>query len=632
MKTSLIQYRVADFLKQFPPFDSLDEPQLLALAASGKVSFHESGEYIFRQHQDCNNRCWVLQQGIIHVLDTETEHKPLIDIAATGDLIGLEPLTDFKTYRHTAVTQSDVILYSVDVSLLAALMQQNRALQDYVSLYFSTHDLVSQTSDTTSTHPAFKRALSHQLNLPIPSAYFEAHSVSVSEPISIKDLLALSAIQQGRSVCVVNQARQPIGLVNLQQIMRSLSQGNYHPASPLTLIAIETLTLMPPDLSWVNYLNAMISKPSMPVVLTTDGHSESAFKGLISDEDLLLQLGNNPASLIRAIHQADSMTELDLYWQQSRALIDEIFSDPSQYELASAFGSQLFNSLLNSLIRQSKSELAHPGNPAFNTEFCCLILDKTGYYSLLNNSQPELWMVHNSDEPLLIQQLQALSCQLSARLSSLTTPLINPDIQMLSLRDVQEQLSAIVSHPVENQVFDKRYWFDFSYHSGNRALAQQLEQHLQQAFTSHPAFIKILANDTLENLPPLTFYDDQVIGIEGDQQQALNLEQFALMPITDAIRVQALAAKSIQIQDTVQRIRLLEQFQPDHKPLLQQASEAFRFLAYFQQHCSRHGQPATAILPGLLSRYDQRRLKTAFKAIHDLLMWTMMLIEPGHDR
>src|ERR1700733_5484785 len=65
MKTSVIRYRVADFLKQYPPFNELSAEDLLVLAASGRVVFHESEEYIFRKNQPKTSSICVIQQGSV---------------------------------------------------------------------------------------------------------------------------------------------------------------------------------------------------------------------------------------------------------------------------------------------------------------------------------------------------------------------------------------------------------------------------------------------------------------------------------------------------------------------------------------------------------------------------------------
>ena len=57
METAAISYRVADFLKKHPPFNAIDEADLLALAARGRVRFHEPNEYILWQGEPHAIRC-----------------------------------------------------------------------------------------------------------------------------------------------------------------------------------------------------------------------------------------------------------------------------------------------------------------------------------------------------------------------------------------------------------------------------------------------------------------------------------------------------------------------------------------------------------------------------------------------
>lgn len=44
--TSAISYRVADFLKKHPPFQAMEDGDLVELAARGRVRFHEANEFI----------------------------------------------------------------------------------------------------------------------------------------------------------------------------------------------------------------------------------------------------------------------------------------------------------------------------------------------------------------------------------------------------------------------------------------------------------------------------------------------------------------------------------------------------------------------------------------------------------
>ena len=63
MQTAVISYRVADFLKEHPPFQYMEEADLVALAARGRVKFHESDEYIIWQGAAHGANIFVIQPG-----------------------------------------------------------------------------------------------------------------------------------------------------------------------------------------------------------------------------------------------------------------------------------------------------------------------------------------------------------------------------------------------------------------------------------------------------------------------------------------------------------------------------------------------------------------------------------------
>ena len=69
MDTSAISYRVADFLKKHPPFQAMEEGDLLELASQGRVRFHEANEYILWQGEPHKLHVSVIQQGTVSLWD-----------------------------------------------------------------------------------------------------------------------------------------------------------------------------------------------------------------------------------------------------------------------------------------------------------------------------------------------------------------------------------------------------------------------------------------------------------------------------------------------------------------------------------------------------------------------------------
>ena len=137
LKTAVIRHRVADFLKQHAPFDALPEADLLALAGSGRVKFHEDDEFVFRQGDAPGPALFVIQQGRVELLDETPAVPRLRDVLGEGDLLGLDRLLGHGRQRHSARTVGDVILYAIDGALFASLAAAHRAVERYVAAHSS---------------------------------------------------------------------------------------------------------------------------------------------------------------------------------------------------------------------------------------------------------------------------------------------------------------------------------------------------------------------------------------------------------------------------------------------------------------------------------------------------------------
>ena len=88
MDTAVISYRVADFLKKHPPFQAMDDGDLLELAGRGRVRFHEANEYVLWQGEPHKPHVFVIQQGTVSLWD-ETDGRPALrDVRGAGDMLG----------------------------------------------------------------------------------------------------------------------------------------------------------------------------------------------------------------------------------------------------------------------------------------------------------------------------------------------------------------------------------------------------------------------------------------------------------------------------------------------------------------------------------------------------------------
>ena len=116
MQTAAIAYRVADFLRRHPPFQFMDEADLIGLAARGRVRFHDSEEYICWQGAAHAPWFFVIQQGSVSLWD-ETVNPPVLrDMRAAGDIIGIERFHGAPVSLHSAKTASEVVVYALQAT------------------------------------------------------------------------------------------------------------------------------------------------------------------------------------------------------------------------------------------------------------------------------------------------------------------------------------------------------------------------------------------------------------------------------------------------------------------------------------------------------------------------------------
>src|SRR6476620_353188 len=167
MRTSVIRQRVADFLKQHAPFDILAEADLLDLAGSGKVKFHESEEYVFRQGDPKGHFVWTIQQGRVELLEESTTGEHLRDVLGEGDLLGLERFAGDGSCLYSARTASDVILYGVAAAQFQSTVDRYPSVKRFLAAHISVSGNLgfNRTSWLEADVPplAFLRARLHVL-------------------------------------------------------------------------------------------------------------------------------------------------------------------------------------------------------------------------------------------------------------------------------------------------------------------------------------------------------------------------------------------------------------------------------------------------------------------------------------
>ena len=607
METAAIAYRVADFLKQHAPFHAVDEADLLALAAGGRVRFHEPNEYILWQGEPHRRHVFVIQQGTVALWDESGEAAKLRDVRGAGDMLGLERYNDARSCLYSARSESDVVIYAFDAG----------DFETYVLKYPHAVQYVSAEGRVTADYqPAGERKTPTQVFL----HDLAAHSVL---PICrTGDSIALAAGQLVSSgsdaMIVVDDDERPQVVLTTQGILSWVAAGGGNAQDPIERLLSHPAVTVPPTASAADGLLRMADAAVDAVAITVDGTPGGRVQALVTRDALAPLFGDNPAALLRELRTAASTAQLRELNRRARAFILEHLAGAPSVEWLTRFAHRIDSAILTRVLHLT-------GSAALPVAWC--FAGSAGRAESLTALAPLVVAVLDdgiADEtgrsrfPVVLDAL--VDCGYLPRLD---LPYELP-FYAAGVREWQERYRAWIGDPVLQQTFRTRTLFDVRAIAGRTDLWEDVRATI--AGTVDRDFVQILANECFATLPPLTFFRDAVVDSFGEHTTTFRLEHSAVRPLVDVGRVFALAAGEVAGRSTLERFDAARHLLPAHDAVIREAADTLRIVLWQQGRVGITEGTSGAELPAaLLGRHDRQVLKRGFRSIQHLLELTANL-------
>jgi signal-transduction protein with cAMP-binding, CBS, and nucleotidyltransferase domain len=560
MNTSVIRYRVADFLKSHAPFDALPGQQLMELAGQGRVKFHEADEYIFRQGQARTPWVWIIQQGRVELVDETAGQSQLRDVLGEGDLIGLERFLADGSYLSSARTAGDVIVYAIDANAFEDLAARHPAVKRYLAAHYSV----------------FGTGIGRRswLDAEAPSLDFLEARKSTGDSKTGLSFNELPVIEP--SFTTRSAVRK---MVSTHSDALAVGASAILTASDLALFCDRNPALLLREIrhaSSVAELAPLLRQGSRMVL---DGLAHS------SDVDDCARIATeivaaSAATCIRFAHQDAVSAGME---------------PPDARFCWLAFGTM------------ARGEVLKLSPPRIG-----VVYDDHG---------DDRGLADTSATSAASLYFNAVVGQVAAWFSASGMegePPLWPEgaHPCMPLSEWKRFFRSTIQKPHEHNLFARRELFDLRELSGDPSLLAELMTDIHQQLEQTNTLIPLLANDTLGHLPPLTVFRGLVLGSDGSERETLDLAEYIVHPISDAARVLVLGRKGAPI-NTLERLEAASLDAPGNAPVFRDAADAFRIALY---HQSVGGAPFIAV--SALGKLDQRVMKTAFSAILRLLELT----------
>ncbi|CAH1000183.1 hypothetical protein LEM8419_01331 [Neolewinella maritima] len=631
-----VAFRIYDYLKDIEPFSYLEQTVLLRVASKVEVRYQPPGTVVFCPGEPPRDRFFVVKEGTIELFSEETDGSELlVERCGEGEVFGIRPLLAGDNYVFLARAAEESLLYAVNSEGFQELIADNpRVLQYLLTSMAGSSRYAREYRAAAAAKIAVADDNSGAQRTPdLQSMQFvrQTRDPIVCRPDqTIIDAARYMTEAEVGSIVVVDDARRPVGIVTDRDLRQSVATALVSRQSPVAAIMSSPVRCIGTRATIADVQIEMLRSGVHHLVQTEDGTNRSAVVGVVSEHDVLLVQGNNPAVLIQEIGRAQSSR----YLRDLRDRAETILAGFLEKEVAISYITTVMSQINDAIIRKSmKLALArmqadgHGNPPAL---FDWLALGSQGRGEQLLRTDQDNALIFEDVPEEKYNQVKAYFLQLSdyvtEYLNDAGYSYCDGDMMAsnpkwcLSVSKWKAQFSRWMHDNTAENMLHTSIFFDYRGVWGDGSLPDKLTAHIFAEMEDHSTrFQASLAQAALQNPSPLTFFRNFVVERSGEHKDQFDLKARAMRPLTDAARVLILTARQGNINNTFLRYEALAKLEPQNAQLYHDAAEAYEVLIRLRAVLGlARGDSGRFVAPAELSRVQRLLLRNSFTPVREI--------------
>jgi CBS domain-containing protein len=616
-----IAERIADFLKEYQPFNTLSYDELIQIATSIRVVNLEKNKSLFQINDKLHDSFYVVASGTISLTVVSDAEETLLNKCHTGDVFGLRPFFAKNNYMMTAKAREESIIYAIPIATFKPLLAKNAEVLDFLLESFASTSTVSKDSVSNKINDSFSDNQSE-------IQYFQAleyskNPITTNATATIKEVAQLMTDNLMDNV-LVTENKFPIGIVTDKDFRSKIATGRFPILSTIDKIMAAPVITVSENLSLAEAQLLMLKYNVSHLCVTDDGSDKSEVKGIITEHDLVVAQANNPGVLIKEIKRAQSAKDLKSVREKLSDLVQtSIYKNIPLSNITMISGEIIF-AITKRAIELAILELGSP--PA-----------RFVWLSIGSQGRKEQVLLTDQDSMLIFEDVSADKYRdvkdYFLKLAKRATTTLEkvgfefcPNGHMASnilfcksLTDWTKQYSSWINTPGENTDEISSIFFDYDLAYGEIQLEEALSETIFKPRKSNSLLYDFLGNDALKKPAPLNFFKKFNIEEEGENKGKFDIKTRALMPLIDGARLLVLSHNIKGINNTYLRFKQLAIIEPKHGEIYRNCAEAFITLLKFRTlEGLKNDNSGQFINLEEMSKTDKEKLKNAFAPMKEL--------------
>lgn len=617
---------IADFLKRYPPFSSLEYGELLDIAQQSKVIYLDKSQELFKGGDHTHTDFYVVKDGAIGLSITADAEETLIDKCDEGDILGLRPFFAKNDYLMTARAREEAIVYGIPIAVFQPYVTGNLKVLEFLLESFASQTRNPYDKERSGKLISENMIFSEQV---ADIQYFQPIRYT-RNPITANadDILRFIAKTMSNSSIgsvIIHENQFPIGIITDRDLRSKIATGLYSIDVEAREVMTSPVITVPENISVAEAQMLMLKHDVGHLCVTRDGTDKSPISGIISEHDVVAAQSNTPGVLLKQTRRASNAKELMYVREKLTDLIQNSIDTNIPISHISNIVAEINIAIIKRAIELAVEKMGTPPP----VRFVWMNIGSQGRKEQLLRTDQDNALVFEDVEPehydnvkryfaeladLVIEHLEKVGYQPSPG-----GLLANNANWCKSLSGWIKQYNSWINTPAEKGVELSTTFFDFDFIYGAPAIEDALTGNISQNIEKNKKFFAFLAADALRNPPPLGFFRQFLVESDGEHKDDFDIKSRALEPLIDAARLLALNHNLIEITNTYHRYKKLAELEPNNAELYDECAEAFNTLMRFRtEEGLLNNSDGRYLNLDELSKSDKVKLKNCFQPINDI--------------
>ena len=607
---------VIEFLSKHAPFQHMEREHLEYLAAHLKLGFYAKDEVIIHSGGTIADTFYIIKKGRVRGERRGTEAWELV----AGECFPIGALLSRRSTTTLMRAVEDTFCFELPFEHFDALLRRSPAFHDFCTRRLA--NLLDQALRATQASLASEISGDSALGAPLKSLV-RRKPVTCAPTTPIREAVGTMNSQRTGSIIVTDAGVHPLGVFTLHDLLSRVVVSNGSLDAPIEQVMSPQPLALRPEASAQEAAMLMAERGIGHLCVVDDGR----LVGVISERDLFSLQRVGLVNLSRSITHAPDLDTLIRLSQDVHRLVGQMLAQGASVGQLTQIIALLNDHTTRRVIALALEEHGNPRTP-----FTWLSFGSEGRGEQTLKTDQDNGMLFAaasaSDAEAAREELLPLARKINEALDACGFPLCTGNIMAsnpeccLSLKEWDARYSSWIDKGEPEDLLNASIFFDFRSIHGDEKRAGELRASVLRRAAATPRFLRQLAQNALQNEPPLGLVRDFVVDTDGEHANTIDLKMRGALPFVDGARLLALAHR-IAETNTSARLRALAKTRVVSATEADAWCDAYDFIQLLRmrrhQALEAKGLPLdNRVNPDELNDLDRRILKEAFRQARKL--------------